>query len=290
MDRRRLLSRAKSLRITSSKLLEGLLSGTYRSVFKGQGIEFDEVREYTDNDDIRTIDWNVTARMGAPFTKTFREEREILLFVILDVSGSMYSGAAGAMKIDVASEVSALVIYSAIQNNDRVGGVLFSDTIEKWIPPAKGKSHASRMIRDIATLAPRGKGSDLALGIRTAYETMKRRGICLIISDFRTESGLKEAALLAGKHDVIAVRILDDNEFSFPVAGYIELQDPESGKSLPVLGSSGRFKREYHDYWRAEHAIWEQMYRRRGIGTLTIDAGDDPAGRLIRYFDSRRHR
>jgi uncharacterized protein (DUF58 family) len=286
MDRRRLLSRAKSLRLVSSRLLEGLLSGTYRSVFKGPGIEFDEVREYADSDDVRMIDWNVTSRMGIPYTKTFREEREILLFVVLDVSASMYT----ASRIDAASLVSALVIYSAVLNSDRVGAVLYSDVVEKWVPPAKGKLHASRLIRDIVTLEPTGRGSDLGLGIRTAYETMKRRGICIIVSDFRTSTGLPEAALLARKHDVIAVRITDASEFTFPVRGYVELEDPESGASLPVLGSSGRFRREYHDHWRVEQSIWEQSFRRRGIATLTIGTNEDPAERLVRFFDARSRR
>jgi uncharacterized protein (DUF58 family) len=290
MDRRRLLSRAKTLRIVSSKLLEGLLSGTYRSVFKGPGIEFDEVREYAESDDIRAIDWNVTSRMGTPYTKTFREEREILLYLVMDVSGSMFSGAAGSMKIDVASEVAALVVYSAVQNNDRVGGVFFSDVIEKWIPPSKGKSHGSRMVRDLGSLDPVGIGSDIGLGMRTAYETMKRRGICVVVSDFRSAAGLTEAALLARKHDVIAIRIIDDNEYVFPVRGYVELRDPESGKSLPVLGSSGRFRREYRDFWRAEHAVWQQSYRRRGISTITISTDEDPAERLIHFFRARGKR
>lgn len=290
MDRRRLLSRARSLRIVSSRLLEGLLAGGYRSVFKGPGIEFDEVREYVETDDSRSIDWNVTARMGAPFTKTFREEREILLYLILDMSRSMFSGSAGLTKIDLASEISALLVYAAIQNNDRVGGVFFSDQIEKWIPPFKGVSHGSRMVRDIGTFEARGSGSDLALGVRTAYESMKRRGICVIVSDFRTGTGMKEATLLARKHDVIAIRIIDDNEFVFPVRGYVPLTDPESGMTLPVQGSSARFRREYHDHWQAEHAIWQQSYRRRGIATLTVGTDEDAADRLIRYFDSRSAR
>ncbi len=290
MDRRRLLSRAKSLRIVSSKLLEGLLSGTYRSVFKGPGIEFDEVREYSESDDVRSIDWNVTSRMRAPYTKTFREEREILLFLVMDVSGSMFVGATGSTKIDVACEVATLFAYAAVQNNDRIGGVFFSDRIEKWIPPAKGKSHASRMVRDMGALDPVGVGSDIALGLRTAYETMKRRGICVIISDFRSATGLEEAALLARKHDVIAVRILDESEYVFPLRGYVELRDPESGKSLPVHGSSSRFRREYHDFWRADNAVWQQSYRRRGVATLAVGADDDPAGMLIRFFNARRRR
>lgn len=288
MDRRRLLSRAKSLRIVSSRLLEGLLSGGYRSVFKGPGIEFDEVREYSESDDVRSIDWNVTARMGAPFTKTFREEREILLYIILDLSASMFSGHAGSTKIDVAAEVSALVVYAAIQNNDRVGGVFFSDLIEKWIPASKGISHGSRMVRDIGTFEPTGTGSDIGLAIRTAYESMDRRGICVIVSDFRSATGLREASLLSRKHDVIAIRILDDNEFQFPVSGYVELKDPESGTTLPVLGSSAKFRREFRDYWQTEHAIWQQSFRRRGIATLTIGTEEDPAERLISFFDSRK--
>ena len=290
MDRRHLLSRAKSLHILSSRLLEGLLSGTYRSVFKGQGIEFDEVREYVDRDDVRSIDWNVTARMGAPYTKTFREEREILLYLVIDFSGSMFSGASETLKIDTACEVAALVIYAAVANNDRIGAVLFTDGIEKWIPPSKGKSHASRMVRDLVTTEPVGRGSDLSLGIRTAYETMKRRGICIIVSDFRTDIEIREASLLARKHDVIAVRIADRNEFAFPARGYVELRDPESLRTLPVYGSSKRFRREYKDYWRTEFALWERACKRRGISTITIDTVDDAAARLIRFFDTRRKR
>ncbi len=290
MDRKTLLSRAKSLHILSSKLLEGLLSGTYRSVFKGPGIEFDEVRDYTDNDDIRMIDWNVTSRMGTPYTKTFREEREIVLFLLIDVSASMYVGSAGEARIDTASELAALLVFAAVQNDDQIGVLFFSDKIEKWIPPAKGKSHASRIIRDLVTIEPEGTGSDLALAGRSAYETMKRRGVCVILSDFRTNPGKAEVSLLSRKHDVIALRVIDQNEFTFPTAGFVELRDPESGATLSVRGGAGRFRREFHDFWRAEHALWERDYRRVGAATLTVGIDDDPAKELIRFFNARKRR
>lgn len=290
MDTINLLSRARSLHLVSTRLLEGLLSGNYRTVFRGPGIEFDEVREYVDTDDARNIDWNVTSRMAGPYTKTYREEREIVLFLIVDVSASMKCGTGDVAKIDAANMLSALFAYAAVLNNDRVGALFFSDTIEKWVPPTKGRNHASRLVRDMVTLKPTGNGSDLGLGIKTAYETLKRRGICVILSDFRTNVGIRELTLLARKHDVIAVRIEDPGDVSFPPSGLIEVRDPETGSRLLSRSRSKAFRREYHEYWQMEHVGWEKELRKRGVDTLTVGTDEDPAQKLIAFFGRRKGR
>ncbi len=290
MDTINLLSKAKSLHIVSSRLLEGLLSGNYRTVFRGPGIEFDEVREYVDSDDARNIDWNVSSRMGSPYTKTFREEREIALFLIIDVSASMGVGTAQMQKMDAANVVAALFALSAVHNNDRVGALFYTDRIEKLVAPGKGMTHASRLVRDMATLKPEGNGSDLALACRIVHESLKRRGICVIVSDFRMETSLRELTLLSRKHDVIAVKIIDPADLQFPTTGLVELVDPEEKHRMFVFGRSRRFQKEYRDFWQMEHTMWLRNCRKRGIDSLAIRTDEDPAQSLIRFFTRRKGR
>lgn len=290
MDTINLLARAKSLHLVSSRLLEGLLSGNYRTVFRGPGIEFDEVREYVDTDDARNIDWNVSSRMGSPFTKTYREEREIALSLLVDVSASMAAGTSAMTKADAANMVSALLALAAVHNNDRVGALFFSDRIEKLVKPGKGMTHASRLVRDMATIKPHGRGSDLALACRIVHESLKRRGICVIVSDFRMNTGLRELTLLSKKHDVIAVKITDPSDAQFPKTGLIELVDPEDRSHLLVAGRSPRFQHEYREFWEMEHSLWVRNCRKRGIDTLTVSTADDPAQSLVRFFTRRKGR
>lgn len=288
MDTINLLNKAKSLHLVSSRLLEGLLSGNYRTVFRGPGIEFDEVREYVETDDARSIDWNVSSRMGSPFTKTYREEREIALFLLMDVSASMASGTSAMSKSDTANLISALLSLAAIQNDDRVGSLFFSDRIEKLVPLGKGMTHASRLVRDMATLSPKGAGSQLTLACKVAHETLKRRGICIIVSDFRMNSGIRELTLLSKKHDVIAIKVTDPADSRFPATGLIELTDPEERHRLVTFGGSKRFQQEYREFWELEHSLWLRNCRKRGIDTLTISTSEDPAQRLIRFFARRK--
>jgi len=288
MENRDIFSQVKRLQIFSQKLVDGMFAGNYRSVFKGPGIEFDEVREYTPGDDSRLIDWNVTSRMGSAYTKKFREEREIVLFLVIDCSASLFTGTGTSSKRDVAGLLSALLAFSAVKNNDRVGAVFFTDIIEQWIPPMKGKKHVLRLVRDVLGLEPRGRGSDLALALRSVHESFKRRGICIIISDFRTESGMKELGLLARKHDVIALKIADPSDYAFPPAGLINLTDPESGDGLISYGSSRRFRREYADFWEDYHVSWEKRLRSKGIDYITVSTDEDPVQRLITFFNRRQ--
>ena len=285
-----LFSRIKNLPLTSLKLIEGILSGNYRSVFRGPGLEFDEVREYVEGDDSRFIDWNVSSRIGAPYTKTFREERELVLFLLVDVSASLGSAAGIVNKRETGTILSSLLAFAAIYNNDMVGAVFFSDTIEKWVPPRKGKNQVFRLVDDMMTFQAAGTGSDLGLAIKTVQETLKGRGICVIVSDFRVPPCWKELTILAKKHDVIALKVTDPSEWEFPVPGLVELKDPETGQTSTALGGSQKFRKEYREFWETHHIFWERECRRRGISTLTIDTQDDPVQKLMLFFDRRKRK
>jgi uncharacterized protein (DUF58 family) len=284
----RLRSRVKGLQIISTKLVEGILAGNYRSVFKGQGIEFDEVREYVDTDDARLIDWNVSSRFGNSFTKTFREEREITLFLVVDVSPSVFMGPGEGSRRETATLLLSLLSFAAIHNSDRVGALFFTDRIEKWIPPRKGKSHAMRLMGDMLHFNPLGRGSDLALALRASGEALKRRGIVFILSDFKTGGYQRELSILARKHDVIAVRVFSPADDEFPETGLAYLRDPETCEVLIGAGISPAFRDEYNDYRQARRRQWLRECGRLGVSTIEISTQDDPGEKLTQFFKRRR--
>jgi uncharacterized protein (DUF58 family) len=288
MDSLELFARIKNLPLVSSRLVEGVLSGNYRTLFRGPGLEFDEVREYAEGDDSRFIDWNVSSRMGQPYVKTFREEREMALFLVIDISASLAYGSGKMSKQESVAILSALLAFSAVHNNDRVGAAFFSDRIEKWVPPRKGRNQVFRLAGDIMEFQPRGKGSDLALALRGVHESVKRRGICVIISDFRTAPCWREMSLVSKRHDVIAIRIEDPSDRDFPLPGLVELRDPETDQVMPAFGASSRFRKEYREYWDTHHIYWQRECRRRKISTLTVSTNDDPVDRLFAFFRGRR--
>ncbi len=290
MDRARLLSSVKRIQLLATRMVENLLAGDYRSVFRGPGIEFDEVREYVDGDDARLIDWNVSSRMSEPFAKTFREERELTLFLVVDVSASLALGPPDRTRREVAAEAFALLSLAAAVNNDRVGAVLFSDRIERWVAPRKGKRHALRLITDMVGIEPVGKGSDLSLALRATGESLKRRGVVVVISDFKTAGYLPDLTLMGRRHDVIAIRVADPLDDKFPATGLIRLDDPESGATILVPGRSRKFRESYHEYWKGHVQTWRSECRKRGIVTLDIDTEREVAPQLIRFFDSRKGR
>jgi uncharacterized protein (DUF58 family) len=280
--------RVRQIELVAAKLVDQLLGGRYRSIFRGQGIEFDEVREYVAGDDVRAIDWNVTSRMGLPHTKIFREEREIILFNVVDISASLYAGSGDIGKNEYAAHVFAILSLAAIKNNDRVGAAFFSDRIEKWIPPGKGRKHILSLIHELLKTKPRGSGTDLDLALKGVYRNLKRRGICFIISDFRTEGYWDSLSLLARKHDCVAVKIADPVDTLFPRTGIMELEDPESGEVLFADGSSPSFRQTYERYWQEKQAAWEAGCARRGVDTLTLSTSDDPGIEILRFFRRRR--
>ncbi|MFW6368354.1 MAG: DUF58 domain-containing protein, partial [Spirochaetota bacterium] len=268
-DYLRLIQRVKHLELASRKLVDGLFSGNYRSVFRGPGIEFDEVREYVEGDDARLIDWNVSSRMNSAFTKTFREERELLLFLLIDVSGSLRPFTGISSRFETAAQLAALLGFAAIQNNDRVGAGFFTDRIEHWIPPLKGRKHGLRLLQDMLAVEPEGTGSDLALALRTVGEALPRRGICIVLSDFKTSNYYRELRTLSRRHDTIAIRIVDPLDIEFPASGLIHLEDPETGKEILANGSKG-YRIDYHSFWQMHRRQWLRECGRRGVSTLEV--------------------
>jgi len=290
MDNARLLAKVKRMRLVSTKLVENLLAGNYRSVFRGPGIEFDEAREYVDGDDARLIDWNVSSRMGTAYTKVFREERELTLFLIVDMSGSLFFGAGDSSRRETESLLVSLLAFAAVANNDRVGACFFTDRIENWLLPKKGKKHALSIIQDMIGFEPKGKGSNLALAIKTAGEALKRRGICVILSDFKTTGYFRDLSTLAHRHDVIAVRIVDPLDTEYPNSGLLQLEDPESSRVILGAGSSRAYRKQYQEFWQLHARQWMRECHRRGVATLEVRTDEDPAQRLIHFFRSRAGR
>ena len=288
MDSLQLLSSIRNIPLVSSRLVEGFLSGNYRSVFRGPGIEFDEVREYSEDDDIRAIDWNVTARMASPYVKTFKEEREMCLILMIDVSHSLFTGSGAYSKADTAAIISALIANSAVCNNDKVGAVFFSEKIEKWVPPQKGHRHLMSLIKDIATIKATKKGSNLTAAIACVERSMKRRGICMIISDFRLSPSFKQISMLGKKHELIAIKITDPLEKDHPNTGLMEVQDPETGKTMPSLGFLSNYRKQHNEYWNTDLVYRQREFLRRGIPFLSISTEEDPALALLKFFKRRK--
>ncbi|MCG8479538.1 MAG: DUF58 domain-containing protein [Spirochaetales bacterium] len=282
--------RLRQLQVIAERLVDSLFAGNYRSVFKGPGIEFDEVREYVEGDDTRLIDWNVSSRFGSVYTKTFREEREMTLFLVVDLSASLEFGSGERSMKEVALIASALLTLAAVQNNDKVGGALFTDRIEGWVPPAKGRAHAMRLLQEIVATRKSGSGSDLALALRTVSESLKRRGVVVVISDFQTGDYQRELALVAKRHDVIAVRITDPIHDELPHFPVLHATDPETGRSLFLNGRSRRFRFAFEQFWEQQRRQWLRECRRFGISALEVRTVDQVAERLIVFFRRRSRR
>ena len=227
----------RRIQIRTRAILESGIGGAYHAVFKGRGMEFAEVREYQPGDDVRTVDWNVTARMGSLHVKKFVEERDLTLLLAVDVSGSQSFGSSFLLKRDYAAELAAVLAFSAVMNHDRVGAVLFSDRIEGYVPPARGRDHALRIVRDLLAVEPKGKGTDLAGALQFAGRVMKRRGIVAVLSDFQDKNYEKRLGALRRRHDVIALQLTDPREGEFPDVGLVALLDPETGERIVVDSS-----------------------------------------------------
>lgn len=274
----------KNLSLFSRKVTEGVLSGNYRTAFKGVGLEFDEVREYVPGDDVRNIDWNVTSRMNVPYSKKFREERELNVYFLIDVSLSVDSGIGKVSRRELAGQIVALLAYSAVMNNDRIGAAFFSDRIEKWIPAMRGRNSVPHLVNNLLQLKPAGIGSDLSAAVRIAYKEMKRKGVVVIISDFKYQSGWKELTLLSRKHDVIAVRLADPSDYRIPGNGTVEYRDAESGKTVVICNVNRRVQDEYREFWKNQFYFWEEICARRKIQVVTVSTDEDPVAKLMSVF------
>lgn len=280
----------RRLHIRARRAVEDLLGGEYRSIFKGAGIAFEEVREYQPGDDIRTIDWNVTARMGHPFVKRFVEERELTLMLIVDCSRSLYFGTRGQDKRDVAAELAALLAFCAIANNDKVGLLLCSDRVEKFVPPRKGVRHALRVVRDILFFQPRFPGTRLHAALDVLNRVLHRRAIVFLLSDF-LDNGFESAFQRTGKrHDLVALRITDPRERDLPPVGLVEIEDAETGRRLLVDTANGALQKAFTARVRDRMLSLRRLANSRRIDLVELSTGSDHLGALTRFFKMRERR
>jgi len=283
------LKKVRRIEISTRRVVNDLFSGEYHSVFKGQGMEFDEVRMYQPGDDIRAIDWNVTARMGAPYIKRFMEERELVVMFLLDVSASGQFGTTDKTKIDTAAEICALLAFSAIQNNDKVGAVVFTDDVEEYIPAEKGRRHALHVIRELLVYQPKGRGTNVGVALSFLARVLKRRAIVFVLSDFVAPDFEKQLAMASRKFDVVALRIGDAREEHLAGRGLLRVWDQETGTER-VIDLGGDAQRRFAETVRRHREEQEAMFRRCGVDHVDIDTGSDYVAPLSRFFRARAKR
>lgn len=261
-----LLKKIRRIEIRARRLVNDLFLGEYRAVFRGRGIEFADVREYEPGDDIRSIDWNVTARLGVPFVKKFVEERELTIMLVVDVSGSVLFGTAAQTKREIATEIAALLAFSAIKSNDKVGLIAFSSQIERFVPPAKGTRHVLRLLRELLYLLPVQAGTSTMRALEYASHMLKRRSVIFLISDFLDHGYESRLRVAAQRHDVVAISLTDPRELELPDVGLIDLEDAESGDRVLIDSSDPAVRRRYH-----EQAVEQRALRDRMLGSLNVD-------------------
>ncbi|MBF0553027.1 MAG: DUF58 domain-containing protein [Nitrospirae bacterium] len=280
----------RRVEIKTRRMAADFFTGHYRSVFKGRGMEFDEVRQYTPGDDIRSIDWNVTARMGEPFIKKFVEERELTIIFLLDLSQSCVFATTTRLKRDLAAELSSVLALSAIRNNDKVGFIAFTDKIEKFIPPAKGLKHVLWVVRESLYFKPQGKGTDIAAAIEYLNKVSSRRAVVFIISDFHAPEYSKALSIANKRHDVIAVTLTDPVELALPNVGMITLEDAETGKIFVVDTSSAAVRGQYKEKAARLFEARKRLFRTSGIDHIEITTDVPYIKTLIRFFRMRERR
>ena len=286
-----LIKKIRYIQIYTSKAVNDVLAGGYHSVFKGQGMEFDEVRAYQPGDDIRTIDWNVTARTGHPYVKRYVEEREITVFFLVDLSASGSFGSKEKLKNEIAAEFCALLAFSAIKNNDKVGLIVFTDNIELFIPPAKGTSHVLRLIRELLYFDSGKKqqstGTDIALALDYLGRVLHKRGVVFLVSDFLDHNFEKPLGVLARRHDLIAVTVSDPREYALPDVGLLEIQDSESGATVLVDTGSKEVRGRYEDLAKDRDEQLSSLFNSIGVGHIQLFTDRDYVLDLVKFFRKR---
>ena len=285
-----ILRQVKLLELKTRGLVNSLFTGEYRSVFKGQGMEFAEVREYQPGDEVRSIDWNVTARMGKPFVKRYIEERELTVMLAVDLSGSGRFGTRARFKSELASELAAVLAMSAIRNNDRVGAVLFTDRIEHVVPPRKGRRHALRLMRDLLVFEPQGRGTDLAGALEYTGKMLAHKAIIFVVSDFQAEELEQPLKLLAQRHDVVAVTVDDASEHDLPDIGQARFVDPETGVTIDVDTSDADVRARFAEAVGEETNARRRLLRRLAIDEIPVRTDGGVVDPLIKFFRARETR
>lgn len=290
MDTTELIKKVRKIEIKTRGITKQLFSGDYHSVFKGRGMAFSEVREYQVGDDIRSIDWNVTARYASPYVKIFEEERELTVVLLVDISGSQSFGTRVQFKRDLVTELSAVLTFSAIQNNDKIGVVFFSDKIEKFIPPKKGKTHALRIVRELLEVQPTGQGTDIGQALKYLTNVLKKRSIVFLISDFITGNFEEHLKIASNRHDTIAVQIYDIYEDELPKAGMIRILDPETGNMRWIDTSDEKVRQNYISWRETMQKNLNNVFTRNKVDMIRIRTDESYIAPLQNFFKKRERR
>ena len=287
METTELLKKVRKIEIRSRGLTRQIFAGEYHSAFRGRGMAFSEVREYQFGDDIRSIDWNVTARFGHPYVKIFEEERELTVMLLVDVSRSGDFGTVSGTKREMMTEIAAVLAYSVIANNDKVGLMLFSDKVEKYIPPKKGRAHMLRIVREMLSFEPQSSGTSLSEPLRFLTNVIRKRCTAFILSDFMAPPFVEALRIASGKHDLVALNISDRREKEIPDVGFIRVTDPETGTEKWIDTSSARIRKDYADRWKLHDETVSSAFISCGVDAATVSTGDDYIKPLISLFKHR---
>jgi uncharacterized protein (DUF58 family) len=295
---REILKKVRQIEIRTRRLVDSSMGGEYHSVFKGRGMDFDEVREYVPGDEVRTIDWNVTARSGRPFVKKFTEERELTILLLVDVSASGNFGSTSQSKREMAAELASVLAFSAIRNNDKVGLILFSDHIEQYIPPKKGRRHVLRVVREILYFEPQHRGTDIVQALDFANRVLSRRAVTFLISDFQTSgdqtralASLQRAIRLTHtRHDLVAMHIQDRREHELPDVGLLAIEDAESGEMLEISTSNPKVRARFAELSRRNVDALRRVLNAESVDSLELETGESYVPPLMNFFKTRERR
>ncbi|WBL25857.1 DUF58 domain-containing protein [Zunongwangia sp. HGR-M22] len=287
MDTKELLKKVRKIEIKTRRLSDHIFGGEYHSTFKGRGMTFSEVRKYQFGDDVRSIDWNVTAKYNEPFVKVFEEERELTMMLVVDVSGSEFFGTQSQFKKEVITEIAATLAFSATQNNDKIGLLMFSDQIEKYIPPKKGKSHVLRIIRELIEFKPKSKKTDIGKGLKYLSNVMKKKAIVFVLSDFMGDDYQQTLKITGNKHDVTGIRVYDQREKEIPNLGLVQMLDEETNEYITVNTGSKSVRRSYTDHYLDRVKYFEESFKLSGSGVINTRVDESYVKKLLGYFKRR---
>ena len=287
MDTKELLKKVRKIEIKTRRLSDNLFGGEYQSTFKGRGMTFSEVRQYNYGDDVRSIDWNVTARYNEPFVKVFEEERELTLMLLVDVSGSEMFGTKTQLKKEIITEISATLAFSALQNNDKVGLLLFSNQVELYIPPKKGKSHILRIIRELLEFKPKNKLTDINISLEFLSGILKKKSIVFVLSDFMDDKYEKTLSIMAKKHDLTGIRVFDPKDELIPNLGLIQINDSETGEIKWINTQSSSVRKAYSNHYHKNVSFFESVLKKNGVGILSCRVDESYVKKLLNFFNSR---
>ncbi|MFC4095616.1 DUF58 domain-containing protein [Euzebyella saccharophila] len=287
MNTKELLKKVRKIEIKTRRLSDHIFGGEYHSTFKGRGMTFSEVRQYQFGDDVRNIDWNVTARYNEPYVKVFEEERELTMMLLVDVSGSEMFGTTNQFKKEIITEISATLAFSALQNNDKAGLILFSDEVELFIPPKKGKSHVLRIIRELLEFKPKSNRTNLAEALKFLSSVMKKKAIVFVLSDFIAEDYEKTLKISGNKHDLTGIRVFDHREEEIPNLGMVQVQDAETGKFQLVNTQSKSVRKAYGNYYRQRVTYFNDTFKKSGCGVISCRVDESYVKKLLGYFKRR---